>query len=241
MTEVKELEDKVRRADKLTALATMAAGMAHEIKNPLSSMKVLSQLLPLKFSDEQYRKKMIDILPREINRIDRIVENLLSFARATAPNYEKADIQQVLMENINYFKPKAEEAGIVIETNFAALPEIEIDKSQMSQVFSNLILNAIQAMPGGGRLKIQARPLKMIDNILRTIQIIISDTGHGIGEENLKKLFDPFFTTKYGGTGLGLTITHSIIDGHKGYIDVESQLGQGTAFIITLPVSQGLV
>lgn len=241
MTEVKELEDKVRRADKLTALANMAAGMAHEIKNPLSSMKVLSQLLPLKFNDEQFRNKLMEIFPREINRIDRIVENLLSFARATAPNYEKLDLKAMLEESVNYFTPKALESEVKIETHYADLPQIEMDKTQMSQVFSNLMLNAIQAMPNGGTLKVETLPGKKRDDVLRSVVVRIWDTGHGISPENLKKLFDPFFTTKYGGTGLGLTITHSIIDGHKGYIDVESQVGKGTGFSVTLPITQGLV
>jgi len=241
MTEVKALEDKVRRADKLTALATMAAGMAHEIKNPLSSMKVLSQLLPLRYENKEYRQKLQEILPREINRIDRIVENLLGFARATAPTFEKASINDLLKEAITYFKPQAEAADVQMMVNLADLPEIEMDKGQMSQVFSNLMLNAIQAMKTGGKLTIVSLPGKIVDNIMKNIKVVISDTGHGIAEDTLKKLFDPFFTTKYGGTGLGLTITHSIVDGHKGYIDVESQLGKGTTFTITLPLSQALL
>lgn len=241
LTEVKELEGKVRRADKLSALATMAAGMAHEIKNPLSSMKVLSQLLPRKFDDEAYRKKLQEILPREINRIDRIVESLLGFARATAPSFEKMDINEILEDNLKYFKDQAEAAEVRVITKYSDLPEIEVDKGQLSQVFSNLILNAIQAMPGGGELRVESMPGKKIDDVIKNVKIRIADSGHGMPEETVKKLFDPFFTTKYGGTGLGLTITHSIVDGHKGYIDVESKPGKGTIFTVTLPVSQGLV
>ncbi len=241
ISEVKELESKVRQADKLSALATMAAGMAHEIKNPLSSMKVLSQLLPGKFDDPAYRKKLQEIMPREINRIDRIVESLLGFARAAALNFEGVQINDVLKENLKYFKDQAEEAGIKIVTNYSSLPPIELDRSQISQVFSNLILNAIQAMPNGGELEISTLSGKKIDDTFKNVKIKISDSGHGMPEEMLKKLFDPFFTTKYGGTGLGLTISHNIVDGHKGYIDVESKVGKGTTFMVTLPVSQGLV
>jgi PAS domain S-box-containing protein len=241
LSEVKELEGKVRQADKLSALATMAAGMAHEIKNPLSSMKVLSQLLPRKFDDPAYRKKLQEIIPREINRIDRIVESLLGFARAAVPNFEEVQIKDILKENLKYFKDQTEEAGIKIATNYSSLPPIEVDRGQISQVFSNLILNAIQAMPNGGELNISTLPGKKIDDLLKNVKIKISDSGHGMPEEMLKKLFDPFFTTKYGGTGLGLTISHNIVDGHKGYIDVESKVGKGTTFMVTLPVSQGLV
>jgi two-component system, NtrC family, sensor kinase len=241
LSEMKELEDKIRRADKLTALATMAAGMAHEIKNPLSSMKVFAQLLPLKIDDPEYRKKLQEIMPREIDRIDRIVESLLGFARATEPTYEKSSIQEMLEEDLKYFSDKAESAGVKFKTNYNPLPEIEVDRAQILQVFSNLLLNALQAMPDGGEITVSTFPGKKVEDLLQTVKIVIADTGHGIPEEMIKKLFDPFFTTKYGGTGLGLTITHSIVDGHKGFIDVESKVGKGTTFTITLPVRQGLV
>ena len=241
LTDVRELEEKVRRADKLSALATMAAGMAHEIKNPLSSMKVLSQLLPLKFQEEEFRNKFIEIMPREISRIDRIVESLLGFARATAPKYEKMNIESVIADNVQYFTDQAKNAGVEIITEYSPLPEIMGDHDQLSQVFSNLILNAIQAMPDGGQIGIKTSEGKKIENILQNIRVEVADTGHGITPQNLKKLFDPFFTTKYSGTGLGLTITHSIVDGHRGNIDVKSEPGKGTAFIITLPVSQELI
>ncbi|MDD5382486.1 MAG: ATP-binding protein, partial [Candidatus Margulisbacteria bacterium] len=241
LSEVKELEEKVRRADKLAALATMAAGMAHEIKNPLSSMKVLSQLLPKKIDDPEFKAKISEIIPREINRIDRIVESLLSFARATALNFERTNLNELIEETLKYFEDQARAAEVKIVRNFGALPEIEVDRSQISQVFSNLILNAIQAMSGGGELKVATVPGKRLEDEVRQIKVQVSDTGHGIPEDTIKKLFDPFFTTKYGGTGLGLTITHSIVDGHKGYIDVDSEIGKGTTFTVTLPVSQGLV
>ncbi|MFH1347427.1 MAG: ATP-binding protein, partial [Candidatus Margulisiibacteriota bacterium] len=238
LSEVKELEDKVRQADKLAALATMAAGMAHEIKNPLSSMKVLCQLIPKKIDDPEFRQKLAEIIPREINRIDRIVESLLGFARATALNFEKTDIAEILEENLKYFEEQAKDSDVKIVKSYADLPKIEVDRPQISQVFSNLILNAIQAMQGGGELKIVTMPGKMIEDVLQTVKIQVSDTGHGISEDMAKKLFDPFFTTKYGGTGLGLTITHSIVDGHKGYVDVESKVGKGTTFTVTLPTHQ---
>ncbi|MFH1826603.1 MAG: histidine kinase N-terminal 7TM domain-containing protein [bacterium] len=241
LSEMRELEEKVRRADKLSALATMAAGMAHEIKNPLSSMKVLSQLLPLKFNDAEFRKKLQEIFPREIDRIDRIVESLLSFARATALNFEKHDLNQVIEETVKYFNHQAKDVDVKIVKHYGNLPPVEVDASQISQVFSNLILNAIQVMHSGGKIKIETSPGKTIEDVLQNVKIQISDTGPGISEPTLKKLFDPFFTTKHGGTGLGLTISHNIVEGHNGYIDVESQVGKGTSFTVTLPVEQGLI
>ncbi|MFH1541501.1 MAG: histidine kinase N-terminal 7TM domain-containing protein [bacterium] len=241
LSEVKELEDKVRRADKLGALATMAAGMAHEIKNPLSSMKVLTQLLPLKFNDAVYRTKFQEIIPREITRIDRIVESLLGFARSTTPNFEKSDPNGLLTETLDYFYEQASNVDVKITTHLAKLPDIEMDRGQISQVFSNLILNGIQAMPIGGELKVETLPGKTIDGVLKDILIRVSDTGVGIPADTVKKLFDPFFTNKHEGTGLGLTICHSIVDGHRGYIDVDSKVGKGTTFVVTLPVTQGVI
>lgn len=239
--EVMAMEEKIQRADKLTALATMAAGMAHEIKNPLSSMKVFAQLLPKKIDEPEYRKKLSEILPREIDRIDRIVEGLLDFAKSTAPTFTKVKIEAIIEENAKYFTDQLKTAGVKLKKSYASLPEVEIDKAQISQVFSNLILNAIQAMPEGGEISISTLAGKKIEHRLQTIKIQISDTGHGIAPERLNKLFDPFFTTKYGGTGLGLTITHSIVDGHKGFIDVASKIGRGTTFTVTLPVSQSIM
>lgn len=241
LSEVKELEDKVRRADKIGALGTMAAGMAHEIKNPLSSMKVLSQLLPQKYGDQEFRGKFIEIMQREISRIDRIVESLLGFARATSPKFSMIDLNEIIENDVKYFNDKAKASGVIIITSYAKLPQIEGDPDQLSQVFSNLILNAIQAMQEGGNLKITTNEGRKIENVLQTIEVKVSDQGHGIPKESLKKLFDPFFTTKHAGTGLGLTITHSIVDGHKGLIDVKSEVGHGTIFTVTLPVKQELV
>ena len=204
-------------------------------------MKVLAQLVPLKYEEAEFRAKLQEILPKEINRIDRIVESLLSFARATAPKFELTGIEELVEENLAYFSEQMAKAGITITKSYAKLPPIELDRGQMSQVFSNLILNAIQAMPAGGKLSILTQPGRQVDGNLQNIKVQVTDSGPGIPAEMIPRLFDPFFTTKYGGTGLGLTITHSIIDGHKGFIDVESQIGQGTTFTLTLPVHQGLV
>ncbi|MBU0687665.1 MAG: PAS domain S-box protein [Candidatus Margulisbacteria bacterium] len=238
LTILKELEDKVRQSDKLAALGTMAAGMAHEIKNPLSSMKVLSQLMPLKFEDHEFRGKFQEIMPKEISRIDRIVENLLGFARASAPKFEKVKIELILEENLDYFSNQLESAKIELVKKFEEVPEIIADAAQLSQVFSNFILNAIQAMQGGGSLTIEMGKGKISEGELQDVVISFTDTGCGMSKEQLNKLFEPFFTTKYGGTGLGLTITHSIIDGHGGTVSVKSAPGKGTTFKVVFPISQ---
>jgi signal transduction histidine kinase len=239
LSEVKELEGKVRQADKLTALGTMAAGMAHEIKNPLSSMKVLSQLMEKKFEDAEFRRKFTDIMPREIGRIDRIVESLLGFARATTPRFEPVSVSAVLDEALKLLEEQIKSAEVKVIREYADLPLITADQQQLMQVFLNLLLNALQAMPEGGELRVVTRPKKIEEGWIKSVSIEITDTGHGIPAEHLNALFDPFFTTKHGGTGLGLTIAHSIIDSHQGTIEVRSAKGKGSTFTIVLPVEQG--
>ena len=177
-------------------------------------------------------------MPREIGRIDRIIESLLGFARATSPKFEPVNISDIIDETLDYFDEKIKDSGIKVSKEYAALPKIQADIQQLSQVFSNLVLNAVQAMPDGGEIKITASPKRKVGELVEEISIEVTDTGHGITPENQKKLFDPFFTTKHGGTGLGLTIAHSIIDGHKGTIEVKSKIGKGTSFYIALPVNQ---
>ncbi|MFC1495842.1 ATP-binding protein [Candidatus Margulisiibacteriota bacterium] len=232
----KELEYKVRQADKLKALGTMSAGMAHEIKNPLSSLRLMTQMLPLKYDDPEFRQKMLEIFPVEISRIDRIVEDLLQFAKNTEMKMEKLDLNQMINKVLDDYRGQAKNNKIVIKKALEQFSKITADRNQLKQVFSNLILNAIQAMPEGGTVTINNDQLTI--NNEGFIRISIRDTGHGIAEENIKNLFDPFFTTKYKGSGLGLTITHTIIESHKGEIRVESKLGEGTTFEVYLPVEQ---
>ena len=239
LVEIKKLESKVRQADKINALGTMAAGMAHEIKNPLSAMKVFSQLFPSRYTDQAFRDKLMEIWPREIDRIDKIVESLLGFAKSTSPKFEFVNINEIIDNNVKYFADKAKECSVQVYTEYDdSLPLIEADKEQISQVTSNLILNAIQAMLSGGRLRVRTYQGSIVGDRIHDIKIEVTDTGGGIAEDNLKKLFDPFFTTKHSGTGLGLAITHSVIDSHKGTIEVKTRLDVGTTFTVTLPVKQ---
>ena len=238
LMELKVLRDKARQADKVTAFGTMAAGMAHEIKNPLSSMKVLAQLLPTKYDETEFKNKIIEIMPREINRIDRIVESLLGFARATSPKFIAINLNQLIAQSVEHFNHQAESAKVKIIPNYGQIPQIEADPDQLMQIFVNLILNAIQSMASGGELKISTSQGRKIENILENVKVEMEDTGHGISADGLNKLFDPFFTTKYAGTGLGLTIAHSIVDSHGGTIEVQSVLGKGSIFTIYLPVKQ---
>ena len=239
LSEIKVLEEKARRVDKISALGTMAAGMAHEIKNPLSSLNVFSQLLPQRRNEKEFIDKLIETMPKEIKRINSIVETLMGFVKSNSPSFTHLNIKEVVEDNVKYFTEKAKLSSIEINTQYQTnLPLITADKEQLSQVFSNLILNAIQSIHNKGEINIDIREGRKIEGVLQDIIIEIKDTGHGISPENLKKIFDPFFTTKHLGTGLGLAITHSIIDGHKGSINIDSELGKGTWVKIILPVKQ---
>jgi len=231
--ELKLTKDKLVEADKLASLGTMAAGMAHEIKNPLSSMKVFSQLLHERYQDEEFRRKFEEIIPKEINRIDRIVEGLLSFARSPELQLSQVNMAGVVEEVLSDFEEDIGRSGIKVSKRYGEEANVLADREQILRAFSNLILNAIQAMPGGGALNIDID----IDKPPKTVTVKISDTGHGISKEHLNHIFDPFFTTRHYGTGLGLTISHSIIIKHKGAIDVKSETGKGTTVTVALPVS----
>jgi two-component system NtrC family sensor kinase len=236
--ELKTTKDKLVQADKLASLGNMAAGMAHEIKNPLSSMKVFSQLIGDRYDDPEFRRKFMDVIPKEINRIDRIVEGLISFAKSPEPQLEKHDIAAMIDAVLADFKEEMERNSVKVAKEYVLLPMVLADKDQLMRAFANIILNAIQAVGTGGEIKISLATGTVTYEI---VQIRVSDNGAGISKENMKHLFDPFFTTKHYGTGLGLAITHSIIEGHKGSIDITSESGQGTTVTVTLPVNMRMI
>lgn len=227
-----------KKSDKVLAFSTMAAGMAHEIKNPLSSIKVLTQLMSKKFDDPEYREKFIDIMPREISRIDRIIEGLLSYARSHNPSFEPVSVNEVISEAVSHFRETEPVGRTEIILELGELENITADKQQLSQVFVNVMHNAFQAMKDGGRLTIiSGKDKEAAKTGWQGIVVTIIDTGPGISAEEKQRIFDPFYSSRYGGTGLGLTIAHGIIEKHNGSIEAESS-GAGTTLIIRLPVSQ---
>jgi signal transduction histidine kinase len=174
------------------------------------------------------------VIEEEIDRINDIVDQFLRFARPASPLLEKAEVIPIFEETLQLLKPQIERRSISVQKEFRSLPPITIDQEQMKQAVLNLLLNAIQAMPEGGRLKLSG----LMPDGHQWIQLSIQDSGIGIPPEHMGKLFDPFFTTKEGGIGLGLSIAHRIIDQHHGKIEVESTPGKGTAFTIWLPTDQ---
>ena len=219
------------QADKLAALGTIAAGMAHEIKNPLASIKGLTQVLPENLEDAEFIRKYYEIVPRQLDRINRIVEDLLDFGHPKKLAVEEVDVAKALEETLRLVENQCRKSNIEIEKKLYSIPPILADTEKLSQAFINIILNAMQAMPKGGTLKLKAQ-CPSPQNVI----IEISDTGKGIPEDKIHNIFDPFFTTKETGSGMGLAVTYRIIREHDGEIEVESKVGEGTTFKICLPI-----
>lgn len=248
LTQVKRLEQNVQRAHRLSSVGTLAAGMAHEIKNPLVSIKTFSQLLPLRYDDPDFRHTFTDIVPHEVERIDSIVTRLLHFARPKPATFAPQDLRGIIEEVLVLVENQLRKGNITVETDFPG-PNVPIygDEQQLHQVFLNLVLNAIDAMRDcrSGMLRIRVdydrKPMRRgvrgpypeID----CVKVAVTDTGCGISAESMERIFMPFYTTKDEGTGLGLSVVHGIVTEHGGTIYVESNPGQETTFIITLPVA----
>ena len=231
ITETKKLEYQVFQAEKLAALGQLSAGMAHEINNPLF---VISGRLEMLKQEEltPKLKEMINLIDTQTNRISKLVDRILRFARKSTPVLEAVNINEIIelslpLINHNVTPPVKVEIEKSFENN---MPKISGDADQLQEVFLNIIINAYQAMPEGGVIKISTSNFK---NLYAQIQI--SDTGVGIPAANLKNIFMPFFSTKGHGTGLGLSICHNIIKNHNGSIELESQVNQGTTFTVKLP------
>jgi PAS domain S-box-containing protein len=231
LTAIKQLELQVRRTDRLASLGTLAAGMAHEIKNPLVSIKTFTQLLPERFDDADFRETFTSLMSEEVKRIDSIVNQLLRFSRPAKPVLSVLSLHELLTHTLKLLQQQMRPKNIELVTSFTANPDrINADGDQFSQALINFILNAIESMKQGGTLTVTSSRSPAAG-----IQITIQDTGEGISAENLPHIFDPFFTTKDQGTGLGLSVAHGIILEHGGSIDVTSEPDRGTTFTITLP------
>lgn len=246
ITELKKLEARIRQSERLAALGTLAAGMAHEIRNPLSAIKTFVQLLPRKIDKPGFLEKFNRTVPRETNRINLLVEELLELSRIPKYNFAVTDINGLLMQAIDTIEAELQQRGIELHPDIQnQLPSVQADANQLVKAFHNLARNALQAMPTGGRLTIKTYSEELHDDRQSgntgtncRVTIIFQDTGPGIPSKLLKEIFNPFFTTKDSGTGLGLPITHKVITEHGGQIEAESQNGQGTKFTIHLPVQK---
>jgi two-component system sensor histidine kinase HydH len=232
--EVRRLQGEIRRKEKLAAIGGLAAGVAHEIRNPLSSIKGIASYFKNKFDENSDDEEMAGVMIEEVERLNRVISELLEFARPTDLKLKTTDLSSLIKHSVRLIEKEASDKNIEIKLDLSQQPlSAEIDSDRFSQCLLNLYLNSLQAMEKDGKLSI--RDSLTDDNL---IVIEIRDTGPGIRAENLNKIFDPYYTTKTKGTGLGLAIVHKIIDAHNGDIRVRSVPGQGTAFIISLPTKK---
>ena len=223
-------ERELFRENKLASLGTVAAGMAHEIKNPLASVKGMTQILPENLEDKEFIGKYMNIIPRQIDRISSIVDDLLSFGRPRKLEKTMCSINEVVEDVLALVETQCFRKRIEVKKDLDELPKLMLDRDQINQSILNIVLNSIDSMQDGGILTISTSADR--ENIL----IEICDTGCGISRDNLSNIFDPFYSSKTFGTGMGLAVTYKIIDEHEGKIGVESEVGRGTKFRITLPL-----
>lgn len=223
---------ELQKQYQMKAVATLAAGMAHEIKNPLTSLKTFASYLPEKYQDEEFRQSFSRIVIDEVDRVNNIIQQLLEFSKPQEPVLKPNRVTAVLQETLELLSSNLSKSHVRVVERFEADPPCLIDKNQLKQAFLNVLLNAIQAMPDGGVLTLSVRAAGK-----GRLAVFISDTGHGISEEKLSHIFEPFFTTKGDGTGLGLSIVQSIIEKHGGKIEVSSEEGKGTEFRIYLRIN----
>jgi len=236
--DLKRSKSYIRRADRLASLGTLTAGLAHEIRNPLVAIKTLTQLLPERLDDEEFRNQFLQIASGEVDRISSLVNELLEFARPSDPKLELEDIDTILDGMILLVSTEMKKKQINIFKDYSSnLPPIQVDREQIKQVFLNILLNAIEATTENGKISVKTRSFMKPGGELY-LQIEFNDTGCGIPGEYIEDIFNPFFTTKSTGSGLGLSISNQIIQDHRGYIDVESQLGKGSSFFINLPINK---
>ncbi len=262
LSEVKLLQERIRRADRLAVVGTFAAGMAHEIKNPLVPLKTFSQLLPEMFDDQEFRNRFSVLVLKEVERINQIIEKLLNFARPIQPVVSPCDIHELIDEVLLLLEEDFRKNKIELRKGYTDRgAQVTVDRQQIKQVLLNLFLNAVQAVGSEGRIEVltsyvwerakdgdgwrlrrhgdRERGYVSVggNGKVKKFRIRISDTGCGISAEDVKHLFDPFFTTKPEGTGLGLAISHVIVEEHGGTLDAESEEGNGATFTLTFPTA----
>ena len=226
--ELRSMEDHVRRVEKMAAIGEMAAGLAHEIKNPLASLTSSIQLLRDDIRYDADHDRLMQIILREADRLSALVTNFLLYARPPAGKAEAIELDKILIDTAELFEKDDNHDGRII-TNKNIQPNIWIamDPVQLRQILWNLLINASEAIEGEGAIDIEMYASKNKQAVIK-----ISDNGRGISQEDLKHIFDPFFTTKPSGTGLGLSIVHRILDAYDSLLDVQSEMGKGTTFLL---------
>lgn len=238
VTEIKDLNEEVARHKRLVALGKLSAGIAHEIRNPLSSIRGLAQFIFNSFSKTDERKEDLNTIIQEVDRLNKLVVQVLDFAKLKKLNLTRFSLNDLLRKITELFKIEIKDKLIKFNLELSPdISQIQADEDQVRQILMNVIINAIQAIPKKGEIKIKTEkaPLKGEP----AIKLIIEDSGIGITEKDFNQIFDPFFSTKEKGSGLGLSIVYKLVEAHQGEIKVESKEGKGTKFIILLPQKEG--
>ncbi|MBI5199077.1 MAG: PAS domain S-box protein [Nitrospirae bacterium] len=233
LTEIKQLQSQIELKERFALLGEMSAGIAHELRNPMGAIAGFAKLLSKKLTYGDERKPLVDAIGKEIDGMNRVINELLTFAKPTDLNLSKVELKPLIEDSLTLIPLNS----VISNINTEQVSFINADEILLKQVFINLFQNAVEAMPGGGELKIVVIHNLQAENQIPEVEIVISDTGMGISEDKLKKIFHPFFTTKENGTGLGLSLVQKIILYHGGRIEVESKEGKGTTFRIALPVT----
>jgi len=232
LTEIQHLKKEIAQSQRLASIGRLAAGVAHEIRNPLSSIKGFATYFKERYRDTPKDQQTAEIMIQEVERLDRVIGQLLEFARPLSLQKKATQLDVLIRHSMKMVEGDARQKGIALNVkNDPRINTVQIDPDRIKQVLLNLYLNALEAMEGGGELSVAYRRV----NTNQSIQITVSDTGPGIKPEDLPHLFDPYFTTKTSGTGLGLAIVHKIIESHKGEIQIKSRRGEGTTITMVIP------
>jgi two-component system sensor histidine kinase HydH len=235
LTEVQSLKREVETSRRLASLGRLAAGIAHEIRNPLSSIKGFATYFKERYRDNPDDQKTSEIMIHEVDRLNRVITQLLEFARPPVIQKKRASLQSLIQHSLKMIERQASAKQIQVLSHLPSdIKEIDLDPDGINQVLLNLYLNAIEAMQQGGTLTVSLS----MDEGSPWVKIKVSDTGTGISKEDLEHVFDPYFTTKQTGTGLGLAIVHKIIEAHRGEVRAGSEIGRGTTVSVLLPAAQ---
>ena len=228
--------ERMKRAERIYALAQLSAGLAHEIRTPLASLEGAAALVQRETQSEERRREFLDIIQKESRRLNRLLTTFLEFARPKQPDLQRVEIGEVLDSVILLVRHAGDTSRLELRKQIEpGLPTLECDPERMKQVLLNLITNASQAMPNGGTVLLEAQRNGA------SIDINVHDQGCGIDEENLERIFDPFFTTKESGTGLGLSVAHQIVSQHHGMLTIARNSPQGVTVRVSLPLQLGQV
>ncbi|RNC71060.1 MAG: sensor histidine kinase [Desulfuromonadales bacterium] len=230
------IEEQLRRAERLSAIGELSAMLAHEIRNPLGSIRGTAEILRDDFPSGHPKQEFLDILLKETDRLNRVVEDFLRLARPVEVEKRTCDLAAELRELVKLLDAEAVTRGVRLTLDADDIPPVAGDPERLRQAFLNLLLNGIQATTAGGSVTVRVREVPRSGDEPAFVELSFNDNGAGIARENLERIFGPFFTTKEGGTGLGLAITQRIVEGHGGSVSVESEQGRGTTFRVRLPV-----